>query len=517
MMKKRLLCALLLLALALSLLPTVALADDANTAGTAEELQSLLGQRKTPIKLTDNINLNEKTLTISGGNITIDMDGHTIFGGNLIVDVRETRPLNLTGEGVIDCPATLNGTICGDAEFQQEVTLAPNDACKIYGGSFYGKITTRSSTDAVEFNGGTFYNTVNTAGCNSVTVYGGVFHEDAKFLCGAGQSNVFGGVFYKNVQAAGSNGSTNNIWAGMFFDTSVASQFAEGTVSMNVIFHANGGASETVTAKAVANRTPEYSALIAPPKPLPTKDGYVLTGWYTDSVGGTSFMFDQKWTVGMIEEQQDRTITLYARWEKAPEEPEETDSFPALAAGALLCQPGHWQAGSAEDAAAVAAGAVFFFGAGTGIVEEAVFRGVLMTAVERRWNKTAAVLGPSLAFALLHVLGRELSFAGILQLLAAGTAVGVLFSLVAYESGTVWCGAAMHAVWNMVMIGGVLHIGPEPDGYALLNYVLDSASPLVTGGDFGVEASLPSIAVYLGFSALALVRLKRSKAFAHTA
>ena len=114
--------------------------------------------------------------------------------------------------------------------------------------------------------------------------------------------------------------------------------------------------------------------------------------------------------------------------------------MPALAAGALLCQPGHWQAGSAEDAAAVAAGAVFFFfGAGTGIVEEAVFRGVLMTAVERRWNKTAAVLGPSLAFALLHVLGRELSFAGILQLLAAGTAVGVLFSLVAYESGTVWC------------------------------------------------------------------------------
>ena len=192
-------------------------------------------------------------------------------------------------------------------------------------------------------NGGTFYNTVNTAGCNSATVYGGVFHEDAKFLCGAGQSNVFGGVFYKNVQAAGSNGSTNNIWAGMFFDTSVASQFAEGTVSMNVIFHANGGifnanggASEIVTAKAVAYSELGYSALIAPPKPLPTKDGYVLTGWYTDSVGGTSFMFDQKWNVDMIKVQQDRTITLYARWEKAPEEPEETDSFPALAAGALL-------------------------------------------------------------------------------------------------------------------------------------------------------------------------------------
>ena len=344
MMKKRLLCALLLLALALSLLPTVALADDAYTAGTAEELQSLLGQRKTPIKLTDNINLNEKTLTISGGNITIDMAGHTIFGGNLIVDVRETRPLNLTGEGVIDCPATLNGTICGDAAFQQEVTHAPNDVCKIYGGSFYGDVTTDASTRAgsIEIHGGTFYGEV-TASAYTTLVYGGVFHKDASFLGGGGASNVFGGVFYKNVQAAGSNGSTNNIWAGMFFDTSVASQFAEGTVSMNVIFHANGGifnanggTSETVTAKAVANRTPEHLALIAPPKPLPTKDGYVLTDWYTDPVGGTSFMFDQKWNVDMIKVQQNQTITLYARWEKAPEEPEETDSFPALAAGALL-------------------------------------------------------------------------------------------------------------------------------------------------------------------------------------
>ena len=344
MMKKRLLCALLLLALALSLLPTVALADDANTAGTAEELQSLLGQRKTPIKLTDNINLKGQPLTISGGNITIDMAGYTIFGGELIVEVSETLPLNLTGEGVIDCPATLSGTICGDAEFQQEVTLAPNDVCKIYGGSFRGDVTTDalSSGGSIEIRGGTFYGEV-TASAYTTLVYGGVFHKDASFLCRGGASRVFGGVFYKNVQAAGSTGTKNNIWAGMFFDTSVASQFAEGTVSMNVIFHANGGifnangsTSETVTAKAVANRTPEYSALIAPPKPLPTKDGYVLTGWYTDSVGGTSFMFDQKWTVGMIEEQQDRTITLYARWEKAPEEPEETDSFPALAAGALL-------------------------------------------------------------------------------------------------------------------------------------------------------------------------------------
>ena len=184
---------------------------------------------------------------------------------------------------MIKCRATLNGTIYSDAEFQQEVTLAPHDVCKIYGGSFYGKITTRGGTDAVVVNGGTFYNTVSTAGCNNAAVYGGVFHEDANFLCGGGPSNVFGGVFYKNVQAAGSTETKNNIWAGMFFDTSVASQFAEGTVSMDVIFHANGGifnangsTSETVTAKAVANRTPPQRAGTkhpprVPPSPPPAR------------------------------------------------------------------------------------------------------------------------------------------------------------------------------------------------------------------------------------------------------
>ena len=341
MMKKRLLCALLLLALALSLLPTVALADDANTAGTAEELQSLLGQRKTPIKLTDNINLKGQPLTISGGNITIDMAGYTIFGGELIVEVSETLPLNLTGEGVIDCPATLSGTICGDAEFQQEVTLAPNDVCKIYGGSFRGDVTTDalSSGGSIEIRGGTFYGEV-TASAYTTGVYGGVFHEDVTVVVRGGAGYVVGGVFYKDVTVSG---AAYRVFAGIFFDENLTAKPSEGTVSMNVIFNANGGifnanggTSETVTAKAVAYSELGYSALIAPPKPLPTKDGYVLTGWYTDSVGGTSFMFDQKWNVDMIKVQQDRTITLYARWEKAPEEPEETDSFPALAAGALL-------------------------------------------------------------------------------------------------------------------------------------------------------------------------------------
>ncbi|MEI3078813.1 MAG: hypothetical protein V8T00_05800 [Oscillospiraceae bacterium] len=85
MMKKRLLCALLLLTLALSLLPTMALADNTAEAGSAQELQDLLDNKAPHITLTGDITLGKnETLTIPyyTNKVTIDMAGHTISGGN---------------------------------------------------------------------------------------------------------------------------------------------------------------------------------------------------------------------------------------------------------------------------------------------------------------------------------------------------------------------------------------------------------------------------------------------------
>lgn len=156
-------------------------------------------------------------------------------------------------------------------------------------------------------------------------------------------------------------------------------------------------------------------------------------------------------------------------------------------------------------------GAVLWTGLAVGIVEEAVFRGVIMTALEKRWNRKAAILAPSMIFGLLHVIGNKLDLLSILQLFVGGTAVGVLFSLVTFESGTIWSSALMHGIWNMVMVGGVLNIGAEADNYAPYNYVLQTDSFLLTGGDFGVETSIISILVYLGFALLAYFLLKRNK------
>ena len=143
--------------------------------------------------------------------------------------------------------------------------------------------------------------------------------------------------------------------------------------------------------------------------------------------------------------------------------------------------------------------AVIFYGLAAGIVEEVIFRGVIMSALEQRWNRYIAVIVPSVIFALSHVIGADLNFVSILQLLVAGSMVGIMFSLITYESGNIWNSALMHIIWNIVMIGGILHIGVEENKYFLFNYVLDSHSFAITGGDFGIEASVIAIMGYLIF------------------
>jgi len=157
-------------------------------------------------------------------------------------------------------------------------------------------------------------------------------------------------------------------------------------------------------------------------------------------------------------------------------------------------------------------GAIFIFGIGAGIVEEMVFRGMIMTTVEKRWNKVVAVLFPSMIFALIHVIGRDLDLQSILFLLVAGTSVGVLFSLITLQTGSIWNSAFMHGVWNAIMIGNVLQIGTKSSETAMFSYVLDSKSFFITGGRFGVEASVIAVTGYLIFSLLAFVLLRRKKA-----
>ena len=184
--------------------------------------------------------------------------------------------------------------------------------------------------------------------------------------------------------------------------------------------------------------------------------------------------------------------------------------MPALVCGTFLLLPGQWAvAADRVDTGSILVIGIFYLGIGTGIVEEAVFRGFIMTALERRWNRWAAVLLPSVLFGLVHIIGSDLDMLSIVQLVLAGTMVGVLFSLVALESGSIWNGALIHGVWNAATL--FLHIGPETNAQSLINYLPETKDFLLTGGDFGMEASIISVAAYALFAGMALFLLRKGK------
>ncbi len=152
---------------------------------------------------------------------------------------------------------------------------------------------------------------------------------------------------------------------------------------------------------------------------------------------------------------------------------------------------------------------IFFTGFGAGIVEEMVFRGILMGAIEKRFNKTVAIIVPSVLFGLVHILGMGFDLLSCTLVIVAGTMVGVMFSLIASSTKSVWNSAIVHAIWNIVIIGGILGIGTEFDEHYLFSYVLESKSFLLTGGEFGIESSIVAVVGYMVVCGIAWLGSKK--------
>ena len=143
---------------------------------------------------------------------------------------------------------------------------------------------------------------------------------------------------------------------------------------------------------------------------------------------------------------------------------------------------------------------VAFTGIAAGFVEEMVFRGVILNALKKRWNMKVAVIVPSM-----------FSIGSCLLVIIAGTMVGVMFSMIAIESGSVWNSGIVHAIWNIVIIGGGLAIGEKMDPYSVMTYVLDSKVFAITGGEFGIESSVISLIGYIIVAGIAFIMIKSNR------
>lgn len=145
---------------------------------------------------------------------------------------------------------------------------------------------------------------------------------------------------------------------------------------------------------------------------------------------------------------------------------------------------------------------IVFTGIAAGFVEEMVFRGIILNLLERRWNTKVAILIPSILFGALHIIGMNFSILSCLLVLVAGTMVGIMFSLISIEGGSVWNSGIVHAIWNIIIIGGGLCISEKVDEYSVLTYVLNTKSFAFTGGEFGIESSVIAL---IGYCVVALM------------
>lgn len=189
-------------------------------------------------------------------------------------------------------------------------------------------------------------------------------------------------------------------------------------------------------------------------------------------------------------------------------------ALPLAVKGIFLLLPGEFVSSHMDKTQMLSTlcGGVVLTGIAAGFVEEMVFRGFVLNLLKARWNKPAAIVIPSVLFGFVHILGMGFSPLSILLVLLAGTSAGIMFSLIELESSSVWNSGVVHAVWNIIIIGGGLTVSETVNEQSIMTYVLQTKSFAVTGGEFGIEASVIALAAYAAVSVLAVYMAKRKNA-----
>ena len=135
--------------------------------------------------------------------------------------------------------------------------------------------------------------------------------------------------------------------------------------------------------------------------------------------------------------------------------------------------------------------AAYFAGA---VLEELLFRAVLFRIVEQMTGTTIAVLSSAMLFGLAHGANP-----GATPMAVAGVAIeaGLTLALGYALTRNLWLVIGIHLGWNFAE-GGLFgaQVSGTADAHSLLRTSL-SGPEILTGGDFGPEASLVAIGLFL--------------------
>jgi membrane protease YdiL (CAAX protease family) len=133
----------------------------------------------------------------------------------------------------------------------------------------------------------------------------------------------------------------------------------------------------------------------------------------------------------------------------------------------------------------------------SGVSEELIFRGIVFRILEESLGSVIALAISALFFGLLHLVNPNATLvAGLAIAIEAGILLGLAYML----TRRLWLAIGLHFAWNFVQGGifGVAVSGNAVEG--LLESTLTGPA-LLSGGPFGVEASVFAVLVCLGASA----------------
>jgi membrane protease YdiL (CAAX protease family) len=130
------------------------------------------------------------------------------------------------------------------------------------------------------------------------------------------------------------------------------------------------------------------------------------------------------------------------------------------------------------------------------LAEELVFRLILFRLMEELLGTWTAIFSQILLFGFLHGANPNATF---WSSLAIGIEAGILLSAVYMYTRRMWLALALHMAWNYTqgIIFGIRVSGIDQEG--IIRPIIEGPE-ILTGGSFGLEASIVSIVICLFIS-----------------
>lgn len=141
---------------------------------------------------------------------------------------------------------------------------------------------------------------------------------------------------------------------------------------------------------------------------------------------------------------------------------------------------------------------------GAAVTEELVFRGLALQALERLWGSWVALAVTAVCFGLLHLANPG---ATLWSSFAIAVEAGVLLGAAFLWRRDIWVAVGLHFAWNTsVGLLGIPVSGHPAAGVLIARPV---GPELLTGGGFGLEASIVPVIVSLVLAVPMLIAARR--------